>query len=166
MRSLWKRRVAEPLKALLRQGLTAEKLALALAVGVVTGLFPVIGSTTVLGLAAASVLRLNLPALQLANWLIYPAQIAMIVPLVRLGEWLAGATPASFSVGEVVSRTVTAPLESVAHYGTIGLHGLLGWVAVAPLLVLALYGALRPLLRGVEVRVRSWPREGSEAQAR
>jgi uncharacterized protein (DUF2062 family) len=163
MRSLWNRRVAGPLKTLLRQGLTAEKLALALAVGVVTGLFPVIGTTTALGLAAASVLRLNAPALQLANWLIYPAQIAMIVPLVRLGEWLAGSAPVSFSVGEVVSRTVTDPLESLAHYGIVGLHGILGWVALSPLLVLALYGVLLPLLRGFEARVRSWPRGGNEA---
>jgi uncharacterized protein (DUF2062 family) len=163
MRSFWNRRVAEPLKALLRQGLTAERLALALAVGVATGLFPVIGTTTVLGLAAASVLRLNLPALQLANWMIYPVQIAMIVPLVRLGEWLSGATPVSFSVGQVVSHTVADPLESLARYGTTGLHGVLGWIALAPLLVLALDAVFRPVLRGVEVRVRRRPRGGHRA---
>ena len=59
MRRFWNQRVAEPVKDLLRLGLTPEKLALALAVGVATGLFPVIGSTTLLGLAAGTALRLN-----------------------------------------------------------------------------------------------------------
>jgi uncharacterized protein (DUF2062 family) len=163
MRNLWHQRVVGPLKDLLRQGLTPDRIALALAVGVAIGLFPVIGTTTILGLAAASLLRLNLPALQLANWVIYPVQIAMIVPLVRLGEWLAGSPPVSFSVTQVVARTMADPVGSLALYGMTGVHGILGWVTLAPLLVLALYGVFLPFLRGIEVRVRSWPRDGLAA---
>jgi uncharacterized protein (DUF2062 family) len=163
MRRLWHERVVVPLKDLLRQGLTPKKIALALAVGVAIGVFPVMGTTTILGLAAASLLRLNLPALQLANWVIYPVQIAMIVPLARLGEWLTGSPPVSFSVTEVVARTMADPLGSLGLYGMTGLHGILGWITTAPLLVLMLYGVFLPSLRGIEVRVRSWPREGLAA---
>jgi uncharacterized protein (DUF2062 family) len=176
MRRLWNQRVAGPMGALLRQGATAEGLALALALGVATGLFPVIGTTTVLGLATAAALRLNLPALQLANWMAYPLQIAMIIPLVRLGEWLSGAPPVSFSVTQVVTRTTSDPLGALSLYGMTGLHGILGWVAIVPLLVLVLYRALLPALRGVQVRVRPRPPGrtpasdrsplGSEARAR
>jgi uncharacterized protein (DUF2062 family) len=157
MRRFWSQRVTEPLKSLLRQGLTAEGLALALALGVATGLFPVIGTTTVLGLAAAGALRLNLPALQLANWMAYPAQIALIVPLVRLGEWLAGVPPVSFSVTHVVARTMADPLDALAHYGMTGVHGILGWLAIVPILVLVLYWILLPVLRGVQVRGSETP---------
>jgi uncharacterized protein (DUF2062 family) len=156
MSRFWKQRVAEPLKSLLRQGLTAEGLALALALGVATGLFPVIGTTTVLGLATAGALRLNLPALQLANWMAYPAQIALIVPLVRLGEWLAGAPPVSFSVAEVVASTAADPVGTLGRFGLTGLHGILGWIAVVPVVVLVLYRAFLPALRGVQVRLRPW----------
>jgi uncharacterized protein (DUF2062 family) len=156
MRRFWTLRVVEPVKALLREGLTPERLALALAAGVATGLFPVIGTTTALGLGAAAALRLNLPALQLANWMTYPLQIAMIVPLVRLGEWLAGAPPAPFSVTEVVAATAADPLGTLGRFGLTGLHGILGWITLVPILVLVLYRALLPALRGVRVRLRPW----------
>jgi uncharacterized protein (DUF2062 family) len=156
MRRLWTQRIADPVKALLRQGLTAEGLALSLAFGVGAGLFPVIGATTFLGLAIGALLRLNLPALQLANWLAYPAQIAMILPLVRLGEWLAGSPPVPFSVAQVVADTAADPLGTLGRFGMTGLHGILGWIAVAPVVVLVLYVALLPALRGVQMRLRPW----------
>ena len=115
-----------------------------------------IGSTTMLGLVTAAGLRLNLPALQLANWFTYPFQIAMIVPLVRLGEWLVGAPPVPFSVVEVVASTAADPLETLGRYGLTGLHGILGWITVVPVVVLLLYYALLPALRGVQVRLRPW----------
>jgi uncharacterized protein (DUF2062 family) len=163
LRRLWNRRIAEPVKALLRQGLTAEGLALSLAFGVAAGLFPVIGATTFLGLAIGSALRLNLPALQLANWVAYPVQIAMIIPLVRLGEWLAGSPPVPFSVDQVVASTVADPLGTLGRFGLTGLHGILGWIAVVPLVVLGLYRLLLPALRGVEVRLRHRPSTRPEA---
>jgi len=155
MRRFWSQRVVAPVKALLRQGLTPEGVALSLAFGVAAGLFPVIGATTLLGLAVGVALRLNQPALQLANWLAYPLQLAMIVPLVRLGEWLSGAPPVSFSVVQVVASTSSDPLG----FGMTGLHGILGWVAIVPFVVLVLYRVLLPALRAMQSRVR--PSEAS-----
>jgi hypothetical protein len=39
---------------------------------------------------AAVVLRLNFPALQLVNYLVYPLQILLLWPFARLGKWLFG----------------------------------------------------------------------------
>jgi hypothetical protein len=49
----------------------------------------VVGIPTVLcaGVALA-LLRLNLPAIQAANYAAMPLQLALIVPFVRLGGWL------------------------------------------------------------------------------
>ncbi len=154
MRLFWSQRVVAPLTALLRQGLTPEGIALSLAFGVVAGLFPVIGATTLLGAVLGVVLRLNQPALQLANWLAYPLQLAMIIPLVRLGEWLAGVPPVSFSVVQVVASTSSDPLGTLQRFGMTGLHGILGWIVVVPLVVLAVYRLLLPILRAVQSRVR------------
>jgi uncharacterized protein (DUF2062 family) len=154
MRRFWTQRVAEPVMALLRQGLTPEGLALSLAFGLAAGLFPVIGATTALGFALGAVLRLNLPALQLANWLAYPLQLAAIIPLVRLGEWLAGATPVSFSIPHVVASVSTDPIGSLERYGMTGLHGILGWIAVVPIVVLVVYRVLLPALRATRRRMR------------
>jgi uncharacterized protein (DUF2062 family) len=152
MRRWWNGRVAQPMGALLRQGLTPEGLALSMALGVAAGLFPVIGATTLVGLAFAAAFRLNHAALQLANWLAYPFQVLMIVPLVRLGERLAGAPPATFSVAQVVSRASADPLGALGRFGTTGLHGILGWIAIVPIVVPFLYQALLPALRAAHAR--------------
>jgi uncharacterized protein (DUF2062 family) len=52
-RGFFHRRIVAPILALLTQGITPEKIALSLALGIVLGVFPVLGSTTVLCAAAA-----------------------------------------------------------------------------------------------------------------
>lgn len=145
--SFWSRRVSGPIRGLLRQGLTPEGIALALAFGLAAGVFPVLGTTTLLGVAIAAILRLNQPALQLANWLAYPLQLVLILPFVRLGEWLVGVPPASFSVAEVARGVAADPTQAVAAFGVTGLHAVLGWVVVVPIGVLVLYRVLLPVLR-------------------
>jgi len=54
LRRMWNERVAVPVTASRRQGLTREGIALSLAFGVAVGLFPVVGATTLLGLALGS----------------------------------------------------------------------------------------------------------------
>ena len=87
----WRRRVVDPLVDLLAQGLTPERLALSLAAGLVLGLFPIVGVTTLLCVAAGFAFRLNHLALQLANHLAYPLQLPLVLAFVRLGERLVGA---------------------------------------------------------------------------
>jgi hypothetical protein len=42
------RRVVDPILGLMTQGITPEKIALSLAFGIVLGVFPMLGSTTIL----------------------------------------------------------------------------------------------------------------------
>ena len=62
------RRVVDPLLSLLRQGLSPERLALSVAVGIALGVLPVLGTTTLLCTLAAILFRLNVPAMQLVNY--------------------------------------------------------------------------------------------------
>jgi uncharacterized protein (DUF2062 family) len=147
MRDFLRRRFADPLLLLLREGLAPEALALSLALGATLGLFPVLGVTTALCVAAGFALRLNHPAMQLANYLVYPLQIPLILVFVRLGETIVGATPMTVSAERLLAFFRQDPLAFVARFGWTGLHGILGWLAVAPLVCGALYGGLVPLLR-------------------
>src|ERR1700683_963977 len=69
-------------------GISPRRLALTLALGFAVGCIPVIGIPTVLCAALALGLRLNLPAIQAANYAAMPLQLILIVPFVRLGSWL------------------------------------------------------------------------------
>jgi uncharacterized protein (DUF2062 family) len=149
---LW-RRVVDPLLLLLKQGLTPETLAKSLALGVTLGLFPVLGATTVLCVAAGLALRLSHPALQLANYVVYPLQVPLILVFVRLGESIVGAAPMPFSVERLLVFFREDPLAFLARFGSTGLHGILGWLTVAPLVGGALYVGLVPLLRYTARRV-------------
>jgi hypothetical protein len=71
------RRVVKPLLDLLRMGATPERLAWSIAAGVLIGINPVLGSTTVLAIAVASVFRLNYVASQVGNHLVYPLELLL-----------------------------------------------------------------------------------------
>ena len=78
-------------------GLSPEAISLIIALGLVLGVFPVFGCPTVLCVLAAVTLRLNLPAIQLVNQLSSPLQLALLIPLSRIGARISGG-PAAWSL--------------------------------------------------------------------
>src|SRR5262245_47568539 len=91
IRDFMQRHLVTPLLDLLRQGVTPEKLALSLSLGTVIGLIPILGVSTALCALAAVVLKLNMPAIQLVNYLLTPLQLILLIPQLRFGEFLVGA---------------------------------------------------------------------------
>ena len=157
MRAFLRRRMVDPVLVLLKQGLTPEALALSLALGATFGLFPVIGATTALCVAAGLALRLSHPALQLANYAVYPFQVPLVLVFVRLGERFVGASPMPLSVERLLFFFREDPLGFLHRFGRTGLHGMLGWLTVAPLIGGALYAGLVPLLRNTARRIAPAP---------
>lgn len=141
------RRVRDPLVAELRQGATPEGLASSIAVGTAIGLLPFLGTTTVLCALAGRLFRLNHVALQVTNYLLYPAQIALIVPFVRLGEALTGAEPMPIDPSTVVAAFAESPSDFLATFGMAGVHAFLAWALVTPAAALLLRRLLLPALR-------------------
>ena len=127
---------------LLRQGVTPEKLALSLALGVVLGLFPVLGTTTALCAIGALVLRLNLPAIQLVNYIVYPAQIALLIPFFRLGEWIFRAPRLPLSIAQVVGMFRANYWHATRFLWVSMCHAVVAWCLLAPFGAALLYGVL------------------------
>jgi uncharacterized protein (DUF2062 family) len=138
---------AARLGALLRQGHTPEKIALSVALGITLGLFPIFGTTTLLCVAAAVALRLNHPAIQITNQLMYPIQIPLILVFIRIGESMLGVAPIPFSATLMVAELRAHPTVLMERFGTAGLRGILGWAMVAPVVVGLTYVSLLPVLR-------------------
>jgi len=147
VRGWLRRRVMGPLALILRHGSTPERVAISLALGVAFGVFPIVGTSTLLCFAVALLLGLNHPAIQLANYMMYPFQLPMILVYVRLGEALVDSTPVPFDP-RVLAVTLRAdPAAFVARFGLTACHAVLGWAAVAPFLIGTLYGLTLPLMR-------------------
>jgi hypothetical protein len=141
-RGFWRRRVLDLIVAQLRQGITADQIALTVALGCTLSLFPILGSTTVLCGLAALWLRLNQPVIQLVSWLCYPLQVLMLLPFYHAGERL-GAPHLALSIPQLVDR----------FRAGVALGGIGAWCIVAPVLAAVLYFALRPPLRLLARRI-------------
>ena len=147
MRDFLQNRLISPLIALLRQGVTPDKLALSLALGVTIGLIPVLGVSTALCALAALVLRLNMPAIQLVNYLLTPLQLILIIPFLRFGELLARAQPYPVTLESGLALLSNGVVHAVTVLATAIVHATLGWLALAPFAALALYHILFAALR-------------------
>jgi uncharacterized protein (DUF2062 family) len=147
LREAWKRRVVDVVLAQLRQGITPQKIALTVAIGVTVGLFPVLGSTTLLCFLAGILLKLNQPIIQAVNYLVYPLQVAGIYFFIRIGEWLTRTPPLQFSIAGLIQQFRAAPLHFFQEFGMTALRGVLAWTLIAPLVAAALYFGLLPVLR-------------------
>jgi uncharacterized protein (DUF2062 family) len=151
--SWWRRRIVAPVLAQLKQGATPEKLALTVALGFALGVFPILGSATLLCGLAAWALRLNQPVIQIVNYLAYPAQLALLIPTYRAGSDLFGIPHIPLSITFILERFRADAGQFFADFGMIAVRGIVVWVLIAPLAVAVVYIALRPVFRRAAMRI-------------
>ncbi len=130
-------------------GISPRQLAFTLALGFALGCLPMLGISTAICAVLAVALRLNMPAIQAANWVAMPFQVVLMIPFLRMGQWItpgerAGATP-EFMLAQMQS----GPLHAVGQMGGAIGHAMLAWsIAAGPALVL-LTVLLTPLMHRV-----------------
>lgn len=158
VRPRWSRRLVDPLRRQLTQGVSPDRLAFTLGIGTACSLFPFLGFTSLLNLAVGITLRLNQPVLQGLNQLLGPLQILLILVYVRAGEWVWRAQEDGFTVGEMIRSFRDASLgEFLQRFGWAGVHALTAWALTAPFLALGLAGVLRPVFRRMAAAGRPHP---------
>lgn len=135
----------------LGQGVSPLRLAVTLALGFAVGCIPVVGIPTVLCAGLALALRLNLPAIQAANYAAMPLQLALIVPFVRLGGRITTWLPAAESERLLVPRALqqVSGLSFATHMGTMAGQALLAWLVAAIPAVLLMTLGLNLMLRRI-----------------
>jgi len=138
--------------ALLRQGITPEKVALAVALAAVLAVFPVLGSTTLLCAAAAALLGLNLPLMQLVNLLMYPVQLLLLIPLMNLGTRLFGF-PLVPPLAQLFHQVSADPWGVIRNFWPTALAAIAAWVVLSPVVAGVIYAVLiLPLRRFAPTR--------------
>jgi len=131
----------------LRQGISPRRLALTLALGFAVGCLPVVGLPTALCVVLALVLRLNLPAIQAANYAVMPLQLILIAPFVRLGGWLVSLTPKHATGTPILLHLL--PIRVLWHLASFAGQALLAWLVIALPAVVVLTLVLTLVLRRV-----------------
>lgn len=157
-RTLWQRRVADPIVAQLTQGITPEKIALTIAVGSALALFPMLGVTTIFCLIAGVILRLNQPMIQVVNYLCTPIHLPLIFYFWHLGEKLFGVPHVRMRMresAELMWNLLWRDPGVFAHrFGLLVFHATVVWAILAPFWVAIVYYTSRTTLREV-ARVRA-----------
>ena len=137
----------------LKEGLAPRQLAFTLALGFAIGCIPVLGVTTGICALLALSLRLNMPAIQAANWLAMPFQVLLLIPFLRFGQWLFPGRAMVLDRARIVSQIEAAPGNTMLQMGGLFGHGLVAWLLIAAPALLLLTGLLTPLLHRVSNRV-------------
>ena len=145
LKSMW-RLIASPvvkrLQAVMSCGLTPQKLALTLCIGIALGVIPLVWGTSLICIVIAHVFRLNHAALQSVNYLLWPVHLSLLLPFFKLGARL-------FTWGPPVPQHLLFTLtqgpgpSSLEILGWITFKAVAAWmVTVLPAALLA-YGILR-----------------------
>jgi uncharacterized protein (DUF2062 family) len=135
-------KITKSLHGLLSSGLTPQKMAFTVALGVSLGILPIFWGTTLLCAFAAFALGLNQPAIQVVNYMSCPLQIMLLLPFYRLGERILPSstpTPVFGNSGHLMG--------TLSHMGISTLKAIIAWLLVAPLLALLLYLVLVPVFK-------------------
>ena len=140
-------RIGKPILNLLKKGISPEKLSFTIACGAVIGIFPVLGSTTLICTAMAIVLRLNLPAIQLANYLVYPLQIALLIPFIRFGAFIFQVVPPPLSVQELSALFQQDFWGTFFYFLDSLVHAVVAWFLVCAPAFPVLYFVFVPIFR-------------------
>jgi len=146
--------------AWLRSGLEPRQLAFTLALGFAIGCIPLLGVTTGICALLALLFGLNMPAIQAANWAAMPFQAVLLVPFLRLGQWMLPGNShgveaglrALFAPGRMMAQAMTAPLHALEQLGAILGRALLAWGVTALPALLLLTLLLTPVLHQVRRR--------------
>jgi uncharacterized protein (DUF2062 family) len=140
------RRIIGPVKGLLRHGATPERLAWSLAVGIVVGVNPLLGSTTLLALAVAGALKLNVVASQVGNHAMYPFELLLFPVFVKLGSLLFGTPGLPLAPKALLQAVKTQPLATTKMLWSWEWHAMVVWLAFAVVAAPAIATSLRPAL--------------------
>lgn len=150
----WRRWLVAPVITQLTHGTSPDRIGWTIALGMVVGVFPIMGSTTLVCLLIGWLLRLNQPVLHVFRAVVYPLHLALILIFIRLGERLYGAPLISFSIPQLIGKFKDSPLQFARDFGMAAWHGVSAWLLIAPVAAVLIKMAAMPALRKLSVSLK------------
>jgi uncharacterized protein (DUF2062 family) len=141
------KKILRPILGFLKAGVSPGQLAVAFSLGVVVGIIPLLGSTTLICAILAFSLRLNMPVLQLANYCVFPLQLLLFIPFFQIGGYLFEPLEIPASVTEISEMLQADFLGAIQQFWFANLQALLAWLLLAIPLYLLLYFILLLLFK-------------------
>ncbi|ONK57707.1 uncharacterized protein A4U43_C09F3260 [Asparagus officinalis] len=139
-------KIVDPLLQIVKRGAEPKQLAFSTALGITLGVFPICGVTVFLcGLAIASLgSRCHAPSVMLANFIATPIELSLVIPFLRLGEFISGG-PRFPLTSDAMKKVLTGHASREVLISVI--HALLGWIIAGPLILGVLYTIFLPAFK-------------------
>lgn len=151
----WRRWIVLPVMKQLTAGISPDKLSWTISAAVVFGIFPIMGTTTVLCLLVGWCFKLNQPVLHVFKSLVYPLHLGLILVFIRMGQKLHGVPLLALSIPQMLTRFRADPMQFARDFGLAAWHGITAWMIVAPLLALLIKLLVTPLLRKAAGKIQT-----------
>jgi uncharacterized protein (DUF2062 family) len=137
-------------KDLLVSGNTPHQLSLAITLGIIFGVFPFIGVTTIILTVIALVFKLNMVIVQLSNYVVYPLQLMLYLPFIKMGKFLANRQ--SITPKQVIETMKENWMTGIEKLWDIHLWAILSWALVAVPVSYLIYRLLKDSIEGIKKR--------------
>jgi len=117
-----------PFRLVPKEGLSPEKIAFSVTIGIISGIFPVLGMTTVLSLLLTMLFRQNLLIVQSVQWIMALAQIFLIIPFMQFGAFLLNPNVVHISMQQINHAFQPGMLTGIKTVGIFHLYGIFSWM--------------------------------------
>jgi len=150
IRKQYSSRILIPVSNIRKEGFSSETLALSISIGIIGGAFPVLGLASYVCLLLTFSLRQNIIIVQVVNWLVYPIQILLLIPFMKLGNAIFGGGDITLTFHQVVVAFQSGILNGIKLIGIISLYGVIAWVVMAIPTLFILYSLFLFIFRSIK----------------
>lgn len=135
-----------PIRNQLKQGISVDRLGWSISLGIHLGIFPIMGSTSLLCFLFGWFFKLNQPVLHLFKTIVYPLHLILILGYIRLGQMIHGVPLLSLSIPEMLNQFRQDPGQFVQDFSLAALHGVEAWALCSLIFIPMTYALTRPFL--------------------
>lgn len=143
------KQITQRLKLIAGSGLSPRSMVLTVCIGGAMGLLPLIWGTSLLCLWLGQRFRLNHLVLQSINYLLYPVQLALLVPFCKLGTLLILWGP-SIAPDQLLTVHHAGVFSALSLLLWLSFKALLAWLITVPPVALLVYLLLTRMVKRLE----------------
>ena len=152
VKNILKRRLLFPLIEFFKQGISPQKLTWTLVLGLIFGVIPFIGINTVILLLLAIIFRLNVIAIQIVNYFVFPLQLILYIPFMKIGHYIFNGPELPYTSSELISMLRESWYNTIVDIWYNNLLGILIWFILSIPVGIMIYKFSLPIFKRYELR--------------
>ena len=126
--------------ALLKQGLNPKELTQCIIMSVLISTIPILGLSTFMITIVSIKRKLNFPVMISVSYLMWPLQILLIIPFIRIGTFIFSVPRNRHTLQEIINSFQNSFFQTLTHLSFELLCGFGGWLFTAVPIAIGIYG--------------------------